>query len=78
MNSSVATLSTENLVNELVGETTPSTSGYGSSMKVSIIFVCLCLTPFLTLCAILQILEQRVALVMVGVFSMLRRQCHCC
>lgn len=33
MNSSVATLSTENLVNELVGETTPSTSGYGSSMK---------------------------------------------
>ncbi|XP_074382761.1 phosphoinositide phosphatase SAC2-like isoform X2 [Apium graveolens] len=34
MNSSVATLSTENLVNELVGETTPSTSGYGSSMKV--------------------------------------------
>ncbi|KAL8119844.1 phosphoinositide phosphatase SAC4-like isoform X3 [Apium graveolens] len=39
MNSSVATLSTENLVNELVGETTPSTSGYGSSMKVSIVVV---------------------------------------
>ena len=59
MNSSVATLSTENLVNELVGETTPSTSGYGSSMKVSISFVCLRLTLFLTLQSILLNLEQK-------------------
>ncbi|KAK3013611.1 hypothetical protein RJ639_009314 [Escallonia herrerae] len=38
MNSQIAGLSSDNIVDEIVGETTPSTSGYGSSMKVSIFF----------------------------------------
>ncbi|KAK3007051.1 hypothetical protein RJ639_017070 [Escallonia herrerae] len=37
-NSRIAGLSSDNIVDEIVGETTPSTSGYGSSMKVSIFF----------------------------------------
>ncbi|KAK2992572.1 hypothetical protein RJ640_009182 [Escallonia rubra] len=37
-NSQIAGLSSDNIVDEIVGETTPSTSGYGSSMKVSIFF----------------------------------------
>lgn len=37
MNSSVVELSSENVVNGIVGETTPSTSEYGFSMKVGIV-----------------------------------------
>ena len=34
-NSTIAGLSSENVINGVMGDTTPSTSEYGSSMKVS-------------------------------------------